>query len=379
MITKINKFKQINEMGRFINRTQNDDDKRNSEIEKRKSRMVFHVDEPTDDEVIKEDGLTPYKNTLNTDWLEMKINAKEPFFVQGHAGWGKTTIIKNVAKAHGLTVITVYLDKAQPEDLGGLPIPSTKEDGRTSVSYALPAWAEYIYERPEDDFLVFFDEMNQASPEVQNALMPILLESVIGGIYFDNVWYGAAGNFSEENASVSELSAPLRSRFIKENIWNEEWTEAFEYITDKYNDKLPENLLNTILQNNICMNPRELSKMLDAIISLKNNAKRQYDIKSIHHRINGFNHLDKTAETKKIVEEVHKYLYTNQEQEQERPKKQAKVTRAVLSQAMINQYTQTIKNGGYFDNEGEFVDLSGDWAKTLNITPEEAELIKKNL
>lgn len=343
-----------------------------------KDRIEYDVDAPVDDEVIKEDGLTKYKKTLNTSWLEMKIEDKSPFFVIGHAGWAKTSIIKKVAKAHGLTVVTVYLDKALPEDLGGIPTSKTTEDGVTYVDTALPKWAHYIHTHPEDDFLVFFDEMNQASPDVQNALMPILLESVIGGIKFDNIWYGAAGNFAEENASISDLSAPLRSRFIKENIWNESWEDAFEYVIDKYQDKLPKDLLDVVIKNNICVNPRELSNLLQSVIT-KKESKRSRSIEELMYYYSDFNKLDKTAETKKIVETIYTYLSTDEtETKTKKPTKASKLNRG-LSTAIIKNYANIINNGGYIDSTGVFVDLTKDWKTTLKLTPETAELIKKEL
>jgi len=380
MITSINQYKnEINE-ARFVHRTAEDDEIRKKSIENRANKKVFDIDAPTDNDVIGEDGLSKYKNTLNTDWLEMKITAKQPFFIMGHAGWGKTSIIKQVAKAHGLSVITIYLDKALPEDLGGIPIASKSTDGNTTyVDNALPKWAQYIYEHPEDDFLLFFDEMNQASPDVQNALMPILLESTIGGIKFDNIWFGAAGNFAEENASISDLSAPLRSRFIKENIWNENWEDAFEYITSQYKDKLPEQLLNTILQNNICMNPRELSKMLDSIIVFKNNKTKKYSLESIHNFFEAFNKMDKKAETKKIAESIFNFLYTEPTKKTTKATKKPTVARAVLSSAQVTQIATMVKSGGFINDNAEFVDLSTDWAQKLNLTPEEANLIKAKL
>ena len=377
MITSIDKFKTIIKEARFINRTVQDDEIRKKSIENRANKKVFDIDAPTDNDVIKDDGLMPYKNTLNTDWLEMKINAKQPFFILGHAGWGKTSIIKQVAKAHGLSVITIYLDKALPEDLGGIPIAKQSKDGNMSyVDNALPKWAQHIYENPEDDFLLFFDEMNQASPDVQNALMPILLESTIGGIKFDNIWFGAAGNFAEENASISDLSAPLRSRFIKENIWNENWEDAFDYIIDNYKDKLPKNLLDDIIINNICMNPRELSKMLDSIIVFKNRTNKKYSLESIYNFFDAFNKMDKKAETKKISESIYNFLYV--EKKEDKPKTSKKeITRPLLTTAKIESLKKLIANGGYFDNTGEYIDLSGDWQKVLKLTAEEAELLKK--
>lgn len=366
MITTLQEY--INEMAKFKYD--------NNTNRKAGKQAVFNIDPPTDDSVLAKDGVANYKKTLNTDWLEMKLISKQPFFVMGHAGWGKTSIIKNVAKEAGLTVITVYLDKALPEDLGGIPI-VTKSGENPTVNNALPKWAQYIYEHPDDDFLVFFDEMNQASPDVQNALMPILLESEIGGIKFDNVWFGAAGNYSEENASISDLSAPLRSRFIKEHIWNENWEDAFEHITEKYKDKLPKSLLDTVINNIIYQNPRELDKMLEGIGKIKNSAK-EYSLDSIFSYISHFNKMDKNAETKKIAEEVFNFLY--KKQDEEKVSKKPQVKRKLLNDEQINQIVKMIKQKGFINDKGEITDLSGDkWIKYFNLPPEEVNIIKNKL
>ena len=163
----------------------------------------------------------------------MKFKAQEPFFILGEAGWGKTSIIKDMAKRFKRQVITIYLDKAEKEDLGGIPAPIKNADGRVTRKMLAPDWAEYMADHPETQFLLFFDEMNQATPDIMNALMPIVLEHQICGKKYDNFFVGAAGNFEHENDAVSDLSAPLTSRFKPIIVWEtgteEAWHEAFEH------------------------------------------------------------------------------------------------------------------------------------------------------
>ena len=115
---------------------------------------------------------------------------KAPFFIQGEAGWGKTSIITGLAKSLGKTVITVYLDKAEATDLGGIPVPAKSKRGADYVKHLLPEWAKLIYDNPKTNFLLFFDEMNQAAPDVMNALMPIVLKTEICGIKFKQSFVG---------------------------------------------------------------------------------------------------------------------------------------------------------------------------------------------
>ena len=224
-----------------------------------RERVQYHIDEPTDDEVIRDingdvDSFAIRKShqDVNSRFIATDIFGQlkklksgdsgnhKAFFILGHAGWGKTSIIKKIAKEFGLSIITVYLDKALPEDLGGIPALKNEEGGASSVAYAMPPWAAYMYNAMIEDegkkFLLFFDEMNQATGEVQNTLMPIILERTICGIEFNNFVIGAAGNYKGENDYTTQLSDPLTSRFGGAYLWNEDWALAIKYLSDKYND-----------------------------------------------------------------------------------------------------------------------------------------------
>lgn len=226
-----------------------------------RDRVQYCVDEPKDDEVIRDiegniDNAAIMETHLdeNANFIAYNIDDQldnlnsgergegksKGFFILGHAGWGKTSVIKKVAKEFGLTIITVYLDKALPEDLGGIPSLKNEESGASSVTYAMPPWAAYMYnsmqKTPERKFLLFFDEMNQASGEVQNTLMPIVLERTICGIRFNNFVIGAAGNYKSENDYLTKLSDPLTSRFGGAYEWTEDWAEAIKYLEEEYGD-----------------------------------------------------------------------------------------------------------------------------------------------
>ena len=80
--------------------------------------------------------------------------------------------------------------------------------------------------------------MNQAAPDVMNALMPIILKNEICGKSFKNYIVGAAGNFEHENDAVNELSEPLLSRFGGIITWKTggeaEWKSAFNWMKNKW-------------------------------------------------------------------------------------------------------------------------------------------------
>ena len=268
----------------------------------------FAIDEPTDNDVVE--PLSKDQLNKNMKRLLMKFKADEPFFIMGEAGWGKTSIIKSMAKRFGRTVITVYLDKCEATDLGGIPVPREDKRGNAYVDSAMPAWAQYMLEHDDKQFLLFFDEMNQADGAVMNALMPIVLETEVCGVKFDNFIVGAAGNFDHENDAVNELSGPLKSRFKPIIVWetggDAEWKQAFDYMHKNWDSKLGEDgpeYINLLYENrDLFQNPREVehkilkwcSKMVDT------DDKDLFDVEDYLDRLSGLakEDLNRTQEDK---------------------------------------------------------------------------------
>lgn len=217
-----------------------------------RQRGAWAVDEPEDNDVY--DFVDKTQLDRNMRQLIQKFKAKEPFFIQGAAGWGKTEIIKKTAKKFKRSVITVYLDKAEATDLGGIPIPNKGDTGVVKQDMAMPGWAAYMLEHEDEDFLLFFDEMNQAMPDVMNALMPIVKDNTICGVEFDNFFVGAAGNFDYENeGGLSELSEPLKQRFAPIIVWESRteatWKSAFNHMRKKWEGKTDPELMDLLEEN----------------------------------------------------------------------------------------------------------------------------------
>ena len=244
---------------------------------------AWAIEPPYDDGAVEDIPDEDYNDNLLD--LQAKFDADEPFFIQGRAGWGKTSIIEDMAKRAGRHVITVYLDKAQATDLGGIPVP-IEENGVAKIVNAMPDWAAYMLAHKNDKFLLFFDEMNQAQPDVMNALMPIVLKNVICNIQFDNFMVGAAGNFEEENENgISELSGPLKSRFKPIIIWNsgteDDWRSTFKYLHKKWDKKFGKKVVDEFEKRAMLFdNPRELEhKVFKAIDNIREKAKNNPKVK----------------------------------------------------------------------------------------------------
>ena len=227
------------------------------------SRGTWAINEPENNDAFDESELSPEKLTKNKKALLGKFRAEEDFFIMGKAGWGKTALIKKMASTFKRSIVTVYLDKAMATDLGGIPIPTRSSKGNAKQEYAMPGWAAEMLENPDKEYLLFFDEMNQAAPDVMNALMPIVLEHEICGIKFDNFFVGAAGNFESENQAVNELSGPLASRFKPIIEWDvnstQAWDDVFEHLHRVWDGVFgPEFIEKFHEKDELFENPREI-------------------------------------------------------------------------------------------------------------------------
>ena len=309
------------------------------DVKKNGTGGKFAIDEPTDNDAIE--PLSKDQLNKNMKRLLMKFKADEPFFIMGEAGWGKTSIIKSMAKRFGRTVITVYLDKCEATDLVGIPVPREDKRGNAYVDSAMPAWAQYMLEHDDQQFLLFFDEMNQADGAVMNALMPIVLETEVCGVKFDNFIVGAAGNFDHENDAVNELSGPLKSRF----------KQAFDFMHKEWDGKLGEDgpAYIDLLQENrdLFQNPREVehkilkwcSKMIDT------DDKDLFDVEDYLDRLEGLTKedLNRTQEDKlKKLAEVTYNLVNGLPLSPERKRSKGK---EMMDETLKNNIKKAMRNG----------------------------------
>ena len=322
-------------LGEFVNETQNDikrvSGKKPQVDPKSENKIKWAVNEPVDDDASDDINSNSDAYTESMEDLIDKFDIEEDFFIIGKAGWGKTSIIKKLAKKYGKEVITVYLDKAEATDLGGIPVPvegkkSTakvknalgKEEEREFAAQikAMPSWAKLMYDNPDKEFLLFFDEMNQAAPDVMNALMPIVLEHEICEVKFDNFFVGAAGNFEDENGAVNELSGPLKSRFKPLIIWDanssQAWKQSFKYLHKKWDSVLGEDTVDKFEENaKLFENPREIEmKVFQYMHRIKENGGERNNAEKCLRRLQKLAKEDLTRTEEKDLEKLADVMFS---------------------------------------------------------------------
>lgn len=248
---------------------------------------LWAIDPPTPEDEAEWEQMDPANQSKNANRLADTFQSEQNFIALGYAGWAKTQLITKMAHRAGYHVITVYLDKAVKEDLGGIPIPYVDDkSGEAYVRTCIPTWAikmvQMTQKNPNIKFLLFFDELNQADPGVLNALMPIVLKHEICGIHFDNMIVGAAGNRADENDSVTDIEShkPLMSRFPNKINWethtDKTWKDHFDWARKNWESKVGKELIDEVERlKDYWSSPRDLTENLYHWVA-KNRGKRNF-------------------------------------------------------------------------------------------------------
>lgn len=102
--------------------------------------------------------------------LLLHVAITRPVFIWGPPGIGKSSLVEQFAQQLGLECVALLGSQLAPEDLIGIP----KIDGGVSRFYP-PSMI--VRER---EFVLFIDELNIASQEIQKAFYSLILDKRIG-------------------------------------------------------------------------------------------------------------------------------------------------------------------------------------------------------
>lgn len=135
------------------------------------------------------------------------IKAQIPTFLWGPPGIGKSSIIKQIAKANAYAFIDLRLSLMDPTDLKGIPF-YDKE-----LHQAL--WAPPSFLPREGQGILFLDELNSAPPAVQASAYQLILDRKVGEYTLPEGWaIVAAGNREGDRGVVYRMPSPLANRFV---------------------------------------------------------------------------------------------------------------------------------------------------------------------
>ena len=131
----------------------------------------------------------------------------------------KDEVFKNPKKYFML--VDIRLSEFDSSDVKGLPdFTSSNVMGEKvgdkniddSIEWKIPLWAKFL-SMPESDGILFFDEINLATPLVISSTYKIIHDRVIGESAINDNWLIlSAGNKDEDRAYTHELASPVRDR-----------------------------------------------------------------------------------------------------------------------------------------------------------------------
>lgn len=137
----------------------------------------------------------------------VKKHLLQSVMIWGAPGIGKSHTVAAVAQAAKIDLIDLRISQLAPTDLRGLPV--ADHDSRISRWYPpefLPRGGSGI---------LFLDELNMAPPAIQGIAQQLVLDRKVGSYTLPEGWHvWAAGNRSEDGASVFSMPSALQNRFI---------------------------------------------------------------------------------------------------------------------------------------------------------------------
>lgn len=137
--------------------------------------------------------------------LDIAIRAKQPAFLWGPPGAGKSDQVKQAAKRYGGGFIDLRLPNFDAVDMRGIP---AIIDGET-------VWLTPKTFPKKGKGVLFLDELPQAPQVVQAAASQLILDRRIGDYVLPDGWVViAAGNRDTDRAATNRMPTHIANRFM---------------------------------------------------------------------------------------------------------------------------------------------------------------------
>lgn len=158
---------------------------------------------------------------LVAETLESLYPTKRTVCIEGPPGGGKTTIVEQVAKKLGVDCTVVHMPTMLVEDFG-MPFDKT---GSEQFVYKMPPWWP---SDPGSEGILFFDDRNQASADLQKVLANICQARNLHGHMLPEKWMVvSSGNRITDKAGANRILSHLRNRetVIELDTNVDDWTD----------------------------------------------------------------------------------------------------------------------------------------------------------
>jgi MoxR-like ATPase len=159
------------------------------------------------------------KASAISETLAVLVAARQPVFVWGGPGIGKSAVVRQLAQALRMPLQDVRALLLDPVDLRGLPFLGS--DGRSK-------WATPEFLPQDGSGILFLDELNAAPAMVQASCYQLVLDRKLGEYTLPEGWaIIAAGNRDSDRGVTTRMPTPLRNRFVhlEFEVDVQEWSE----------------------------------------------------------------------------------------------------------------------------------------------------------
>lgn len=140
-----------------------------------------------------------------TTALETLTAIRQPAFLWGAPGVGKSQIVAQLARKLDIELLDVRAVLLDPVDLRGLP----RIDGERAQ------WCPPAFLPTSGEGILFLDELNAAPPLVQAACYQLILDRKVGEYELPDGWtVVAAGNRESDRAVTHRMPSALANRMV---------------------------------------------------------------------------------------------------------------------------------------------------------------------
>jgi len=149
-------------------------------------------------------------------------------YVEGHAGIGKSQMVKDVAVLYSektgneVLIVTLFGALLKEGELGGIPVPRRDENSKKMINdYTTHVKMQQILDNDKEGHItiLFIDELNRCEAAVNQELMQLILDRRINEtILPNNCAIISAGNpeYDDDNDyQVQVMNDAMKNRFVK--------------------------------------------------------------------------------------------------------------------------------------------------------------------
>lgn len=209
------------------------------------------------------------------DFKEL-LKDEENIFVYGNKGIGKSSIVREYAEESKKQLAIFPLATMIPEFIGGVPYAQVSADKKTQYfTLLLNEQLQPILETKGKNWILFFDEMNQAPTEVMNCLYSIChidpKQREWCGHSLEFAQIVGAGNLNDGTDGtvyLNELPGPLHDRFFVYQLVSSD-KDTMDYLKKKWKN-IPQVAKYIKAMQDSKINPRNIDKCLELLQFEKN-------------------------------------------------------------------------------------------------------------